>query len=267
LKNALATVSPSLRKAIRVAAKAGFLSRRIWNERLSHGHRSWKFRQWKALTTGGHFVPCREFGFTNDALILSRKGIETANSLQMDPVGPPGAKSMWHDDDLVAMALILEEKGFISNWITESELRNGRLREFFPHQDDTRALKFPDLVIQLKHPKDTVLWAIELERTRKEKTRYYDMVQSYSGTSRINAVLVVTATDAIEKNIQLAMNRLSHSQTKRPILFARHSDFLAQPDIAELRLGEKRSNIATAVQRWHQNSVQDSRNNSGNNVA
>ena len=250
-----ATVSPILCKAIRVAAKAGFLSRRIWNELLSYGHRSWKFRQWKTLTSAGYFMPCRDFGFTDDALILSRKGIEAAISLQMDPVGPPGAKSIWHDDDLMAMVLILEEKKLISNWVTESELKNGRYREFFTSQDDMRSLKFPDLVIQLKHPSDTVLWAIELERTRKEKTRYYDMVQTYSGSSRINAILVVAATASIEQNIQWAMNRLSYSQTKRPILFTRHADFLLQPDTAELRLGEKRSSIATAVQRWHQNAA------------
>lgn len=267
MRKAPATVSPILCKAIRVAAKAGFLSRRIWDERLSYGHRSWKFRQWKALVSDGYFVPCRDFGFTDDALILSRKGIEVATSHQVDPVGPPGAKNIWHDDDLIAMALILEEKGLISNWVTESELKNGRLREFFPHQDDIRALKFPDLVIQLKHPSDIVLWAIELERTRKEKTRYYDMVQSYAGSSRINAVLVVVATDSIEKNILWAMSRLSYSQTKRPILFTRHGDFLARPDTAELRLGEKRSSIATAVQRWHQNAVKEARNIVGNNVA
>ena len=253
--------------AIRVAAKPGFLSRRIWDEYLSHGHRSWKFRQWKALMTEGYFEPCCDFGFTDEALILSRKGVGTATFLQMDPVRPPGAKSIWHDDDLIAMALVLEKKGLISSWLTESELKCGRVRDFFPYQDDLCALKFPDLVIQLRHPKEKVFWAIELERTRKEKTRYYEMIQSYAGTFKINAVLVIAATESIEKNIQWAMNRLSYPQAKRPILFARYGEFLAAPDSAELRMGDKRSSIAMAVQRWHRQMTNEPRNTVGNNVA
>ena len=138
---------------------------------------------------------------------------------------------------------------------------------FFPYQDDLCALKFPDLVIQLRHPKENVFWAIELERTRKEKTRYYEMIQSYAGTSKINAVLVIAATESIEKNIQWAMNRLSYPQAKRPILFARYGESLAAPDSAELRMGDKRSSIAMAVQRWHRQMTNEPRNTVGNNVA
>lgn len=250
--------------AIRVTSKCGFLSRRIWNEHLSHGHRSWRFRQWKSLIDDGYFCGCREFGFANDAIILSRKGITTAMNLGMDPVGTPGAKNLWHDDDLISMALSLERHGLISQWTTESELKLGRMTDLFRFHETDQISKFPDLVVQLKHPTDVVLWAVELERSQKEHTRYYDLIQAYAGASRLDAVLVIAATASIEKNIKHAMNRLAYPQQKRPMLFASYQDFLANPGGSELRMGEKRSSIATAVNRWRD---LESRNMKGNDVA
>lgn len=254
--------------ALRVASKTGFLSKATWNKHLSYGHRSWRFRQWKALTEEGFFIPCRDYGFTADALILSQKGIEAAMKLGLDPVNPPGAKNLWHDDDLVSMALTLEKDQLISWWLTESELKSGRMRELFRYQADSRHVKFPDLVLQLKHPQDRILWAVELERTRKERTRYYDMVQSYSEIAHINAVLVIVAAPSIEDNIKKSISRMSYPQGKRPMLFATHSDFLSAPGTAELRLGDKKSSIATAVSRWQNAGSQNvgSKSNPGGNM-
>jgi hypothetical protein len=240
-----------------VASKAGFLSRRIWDEHLNHGQRSWRFRQWKRLVSNGYFSPCKDFGFTRQALVLSGKGIDTAMALGMDPVGPPGAQCIWHDDDLISMALPLEYRGLITQWNTESELKIRRMKELFRFQEESRNAKFPDLLLKLAHPNATVLWAVELERTRKDYTRYLDLVQAYAGISTISAVLIVVATRSIEANIQQAMQRLSYPQTKRPMIFADYNDFLARPDLAALRMGERRSTIAAAVARWQTQGSRD----------
>ncbi len=225
------------------------MSKRIWKEQNKERHHSWRNRQWNALEKDGYFTGHYDYGFTSEALVLTGKGVEAATTLGLDPVNPPAAKSLWHDDDLISAVLKLEKAGLISGWLTEQELKMGRMKDLFRHSHLTKA-KHPDLVLRLKHPTDKILWAVELERTRKQSIRYYEMVRSYTEPSQLNAVVIVAATPSIERNIKHAQERLKLANSRRPLLFADQAKFVEAPGTAELRMGNKKTSIATAVAGW-----------------
>jgi hypothetical protein len=224
---------------MRVTAKTGFISRRIFNDFFVKGNRFWKFRRWQSLMSSGYFTPVPDYGFIESAVILNKKGREIADSLGMNPVYAPPAKNLWHDEELMRLALFLERQGWVSNWMTELELKTSeRGKRFF--RDQTRAVKTPDLIIEWNTSPKKILWAIELERTRKEFTRYYEMVGAYKGISRFESVLIIAAANSIETNIKKAQARMEYPQSQRPMFFASMNQIIEEPISCELRQGANR---------------------------
>jgi hypothetical protein len=232
---------------LRVAAKAGFLTKRIWQEFFATGNRRWQNKRWKSLMSLGLFQPVPDYGFVESAVTLTLAGRAIAFRLGMGPVYSPPAKNLWHDEELVRLALFLERQGWICNWLTEPALKMGDEGEKL-FQNHARAPKFPDLLIEWKTPKGKLLWAIELERTRKEFTRYYEMVGAYRGISRIDTVLVIVAAKSIETNIKKAQAKMNYPQHQRPMLFASLDEVSANPLASELRHGEKRISLGKMAQ-------------------
>lgn len=221
---------------LRVAAKSGFITKRIWNEFFGSGNRFWRFRRWKGLIATGFFSPVPDYGFVDSAVTLSDKGKTIADHLGMNPVYSPPAKNLWHDEELIRLALFLERQGWISNWRTEQELKiSGEGAKFF--REEARAAKIPDLIIEWNTSPKKILWAVELERTRKEFSRYYEMVGAYKGISRIESVLVIVAAKSIEANIKKAQGRMAYPQAQRPMFFASMNEVIDDPLACELRQG------------------------------
>lgn len=228
---------PHIRESIRIAAKAGFISKRIWKEFFAGSYPRWRNRQWQALNASGFFAPVPDYGFVDSAVTLTNKGKAQAMSLGLDPVYSPHAKNLWHDEELIRFALFLEKREWISWWMTEQELKVSTDGKRFLAANE-RNDKIPDLIIQWRGTKVSPLWAVELERTRKEFTRYYRMVQAYQGFSRLEAVLVIAATSSIEANIKKAQARLNYPQQDRPMIFASMSEVIANPASCALRIGQ-----------------------------
>lgn len=239
-------LSNHIKDSVRIAAKAGFISKRIWSESFARGKRRWKDRQWQNLIKSKLFHGVPDYGFSESALTLTEKGKALAMTLGLDPVYSPPAKNLWHDEELIRLALFLERQGWISSWMTEQEIKFGnRGISFFKNQD--RPPKVPDLVIEWNRPHDKILWAIELERTRKEFTRYYDMVGAYRGISKIDSVLVIVASDSIEANIKKAQGKLNYPQSQRPMFFATLDQIMNDPGAAEMRMGLNRTTLGSAA--------------------
>ena len=228
-----------MRDPLRVAAKAGFISKRIWNEFYGAGNRQWKFRRWQGLLKSSYFKQVPDYGFIDSAITLTDLGRALADELGYDPVFSPPAKNLWHDEELIRLALFLERQGWISSWRTEQELKmNKKSQQYF--RDQVRAVKIPDLIIEWNTTPKKIIWAVELERTRKEATRYYDMVGAYQGISRIESVLIIVAAHAIEYEIKKAQGKLNYPQTQRPMFFASMSEVISSPISCELRQGANR---------------------------
>jgi len=233
------TVPSQVSGPLRVAAKSGFLTKQIWNDFFGTGNRHWRFRRWKSLMGTGYFTPVPDYGFVESAVALSGNGKALADLLGMNPVYSPPSKNLWHDEELIRFALFLERQGWVSNWQTEQELKvSGQGQRLF--QNQVRAVKIPDLIIEWNTSPKTILWAIELERTRKEHARYYEMVGAYKGISRIESVLVIVAADSIETNIKKAQAKLGYPQAQRPMFFASMNQLIEDPLSCELRQGANR---------------------------
>jgi hypothetical protein len=223
---------------IRVASQSGFLSKRIWKEFYAYGQERWQRRQWESLIATGLFRPVVDYGFVGSVITLTDQGKRAAVDLGLDPVPPPPARNLWHDEELIRFALFLEAQGWITRWMTEQEIKTGRAGiKTFSTLTDRK--KFPDLLVEWNIPGEQVIWAVELERTRKEFSRYYDMVGAYRGISKIDSVLVIAATGSIEANIKKAQAKMNYPQTQRPMIFATMDQVIGHPKTCELRVGAK----------------------------
>jgi hypothetical protein len=241
------TLPAHLRGPMRITAKAGFLTKRIWNDFFATGNRSWRFRRWQSLMDSGYFTRVPDYGFVENAVTLSDRGHIAADSLGLNPVFSPGAKNLWHDEELIRFALFLERHGWVSNWMTEQELKlNDEGSQFF--KNEIRAKKLPDLIIEWNTSPKPILWAVELERTRKRYSRYYQMVGGYKGISRIESVLIIAATNTIEANIKKAQAKMNYPQADRPMFFASMNQMISDPLSCELREGANRSSLGNFVQ-------------------
>jgi hypothetical protein len=229
---------------VRVAAKAGFLTKRIWVEFFNDGKLHWKYRRWQnrrweKLMGSGLFRVAADSDLMRPVVTLTDFGKRFAVKAGINPVYAPPLKNIAHDEEMVRLALFLESQAWLSNWMTEQELKvSGKAQHFF--KNEVRAQKIPDLIIEWNAGAQKVLWAIELERTRKEFTRYYEMIGAYKGISRIDLVLVITATDSIETNIIKAQAKMGYPQAQRPMLFASMTQMNEDPASCELRQGSKR---------------------------
>ena len=250
-------LTDAIRGPVRVAAKAGFLTKPIWIKFFARGEKRWQNRQWKALMDRGLFRPVPDYGFRETAVTLTEKGKNFALALGLSPVYAPHSKNLWHDEELIKLVLFLELQGWISKWATEQELKIGDVgKKLFPNTG--RPPKIPDLVIEWNGSKDKILWAIELERTAKEHTRYYDMVGAYKGISRFDSVLVIVASDAIEENIKRAQGKLNYPQAQRPMLFTSLDQVTEYPASCEIRMNQRRTTLSKIAQGLVDNHVMKS---------
>lgn len=225
---------------LRVAAKAGFVTRRIFNEFFVNGQdRTWHFRRWQQLTKSGYFIRVPDYGFVKSAVTLSQEGRRLANRIWNESVYCPPAKNLWHDEELIRFALFLERHGWLSNWMTEMEMKSSDLHHRF-FQNQVRASKIPDLILSWKTQPKPILWAVELERTRKEPSRYYEMVGAYKGISQVESVLVIVAEKSIEQNIKRAQAKMNYPESQRPMFFASMNQVIESPLSCELRSGPNR---------------------------
>ena len=117
------SIVQSVKEPLRIAAKAGFLTKRVWIEYFARGNRRWQNRQWKWFVDEGNFQNAQDYGFGDKVLTLTGKGKALAVTQGLDPVLAPHSKNLWHDEELIRLALFMERQGWISKWMTEPELK------------------------------------------------------------------------------------------------------------------------------------------------
>lgn len=230
----------AIQKALLVAAKFGFLRKETFWKYLTTPNISYKYDLWNRLMESGYLAEYDRLGISKDYYSLSARGVRMMGDLGFEPVGRAHPLHFEHDEIILNFALACEKSGLIkSSWQTERVVRQ------LSAIDQIKLMgaileKIPDLVFQPAVEKLKVLFALEVERTRKSKRRYDNFVLSYGRHKNIGLVLVAYKDEYIKRSILESMKRLGYQQGKQPIGFCKLSAIINQPDDFEIMINSER---------------------------
>ena len=212
---------------ISFAAKAGFLSKPIWNEFFAKGLDRWQRKQWQLLLDRGVFIryPSR---LPRDVLVLNRK-----SPLVLAIVGEaismhPFVSQIEHDEYVAKIVLELGRNPKVLGYRLEAEMKRedwmaSQLRQ------TAEKTKFPDGILEVSGPTDTIRIAIEVETSCKDKKRYRQILKSYAARRDLSRVLFLARSQYIFDSLKTAMQETYYPDSERPIGFCDLDAWLRNP--------------------------------------
>lgn len=223
--------------ALRLAAKTGFLSRRLWYELFATGGERWNRRQIEFMLKRGLLMPHPNPAAEDHWVLtpLGRSLVENTNlaTVRASPV------AQLHHDEVIARSLVrLERQGIVTQWLTEQELKRMQVKEF-QLSNDVRNQKYPDAVFKSHVLGRERTFAIEYERTRKSPVRYKDILWLYSRSDTMSLVLFICENKTIENTILGRMKYLRVASLWNTIGLTQASDWTFDPATAPIRLNHR----------------------------
>ena len=222
---------------IRFAAKTGFLSRTLWEEFFAEGAYSWKLRQWKSFSEREYFK-MHPSPTAKDTLVLNAKNPDVVKLVGADISAPPYVSQLNHDEIVTRSVLILKRQGLATSFLTESELKAlnvGRERV----RSAADRIKYPDMILDVGSAAKNFSVALELELTRKDYKRYYNIIGNYSTRAYADKVLFIGSSEGIFESLRKAMRENSYSSFRQPIGFVSCAEWEKAPATAPIYFSNK----------------------------
>lgn len=184
-----------LQEAQLFAARFGFLNQEIFFRYLCTKSRSQKYFYWKTLVDDGWFFRSNQ---NPKVLYLSRKSRSVLGNGCI-----PARDLMYvdHDSHMGSFLLSLSRTNLLVRSWTEADLTRAPWESFQILGTD-RFAKIPDLILDVRTSNGFLRIAVEIEKTRKAKSRYAQIALSYLEMSRVDLVIFGCDTEAIAKEIR-----------------------------------------------------------------
>jgi hypothetical protein len=212
---------------IRFAAKAGFLSRAIWEEFFANGLACWQRRRWKQLQERGYFIRY-PYPLRRSYLVLNRKN-PVVKSLVGEAISThPFVAQVEHDDSVAKILLTLARDPKVLGFRLEPEMK----REEWDQKQFRRGnqqTKYPDAVIEISTPSGVEKFALEIETSRKDMKRYCQILSSYSARKDIARVLFLSRSKLVFESLKAAMRETYYPDDERPIGFCDLDAWIRNP--------------------------------------
>ena len=227
---------------ITLAAKTGFLSKGIWLDFFAVGSRSWRSAVWLSFRERGHFRP-HPSTRARDVIVLNRKSDLVRRMVGTDFASPPYVSQLDHDEVCTRIALTLERQGVIQSYMTEADQK----RHFFGWNQsfrEAKSVKFPDLLLELNCPGGKKTLAIEIELSRKNRTRYCAIFRAYKTKRDHNMVVFLARSETIFDALSRAMKDVTFPTWERPVGFGSVDERIKNPGGAAISLSEGSTSIA-----------------------
>ena len=195
------------KEEIRLAAKCGFLSKRLWNDHINKRSRSRSYIRWKDYIKKEIFIP---FGrHQGDEVVFLNKQSKIVQSVVRGKfVHPPIAYQILHDEIVVDTVLDWTKKRNISNYFFEAEIRKAP-RAFGIRKID----KIPDAIIEIEGEN----FAIEVELSRKSAKRYRKALTSYAISESYREVHFYTDREEIKHCLVKAAKEIKYPNEETPM--------------------------------------------------
>lgn len=227
---------------IECAARAGFLSRPIWNEFIATGAARWRRRCWRALRTSGIFLP-HPSRFARDVLVLDRRNDVVRELVTGGISAAPFVAQIEHDEEVLRGLFRLERCGLVEGYSLEAEMKRHELKNRVPSAAD-RA-KYPDAIVTLKGRREVRRVAFELEMSLKSYQRYRQMVEAYSSRVDVDAVIFICRFTATGDYLRRAMREGYYPDDERPMGFCDLHEWKKDPATAPIRFATRVQSLAS----------------------
>ena len=212
---------------IRFAAKAGYLSKAIWEEFFATGTGRWQRYQWRHLQERGYFVKY-PYPLKRAYLVLNRKN-PVVRSLAGEAISThPFVAQVQHDECIAEILLTLARDPNVLGYRMEAEMK----REEWDGREARRGglkTKFPDAVIEVSTPKGVEKIALEIETSRKDQKRYCQILSSYAARKDLSRILFLSRSKPVFESLKAAMQTTYYPDDERPIGFCDLDGWLANP--------------------------------------
>lgn len=150
---------------------------------------------------------------------------------------PPYIFQLDHDEICARIALSLERRGIIHSYLTEADQKRLFFGSFRSYRE-AQAVKFPDLLLELRSPIGSQHVALELELSRKSPRRYCEIFRALRDGPRRDLVLFLSRSEAIFDALSRAMKDVTFPTWERPIGFGQVEEWMANPARAAISLSE-----------------------------
>jgi hypothetical protein len=229
---------------IRFAAKTGFITKGLWDDFFAKGSYSWRRRQWNSLTERGYFRPHPSPIVTN-TLVLHRKNLEVKALLGDSISSAPYVSQLNHDQILARSILTLARQNLIESFRTELELKRENIgsQKVFNLSEKT---KHPDAIIEIRGPEKIHHVSLELELTKKDYKRYFQIIRTYSANSKVQRILFIARTEGVFNCLRKAMRENSYQNALKPVGFISYHEWVKDPANAPIHTSGKITSL-TAI--------------------
>ena len=212
---------------IRFAAKAGFLSRTIWEEFFATGLSCWQRRRWRHFQERGYFTRY-PYPLRRSFLVLNRKN-PVVKSLVGEAISThPFVAQVEHDECVAKILLTLARDPKILGYRMEAEMK----REEWDQKQFLRGAqktKFPDAAIEISTPTGVEKLALEIETSRKDHKRYCQVLSSYAARKDLSRVFFLSRSKLVFESLKVAMRETYYPDEERPIGFCDLDAWLRNP--------------------------------------
>lgn len=194
---------------IRLAAKTGFLSKKLWQKYNKYRSRSGAQERWKGFTDRKLFLPYN-WDDSGRTLVLNKKSFHVRGIVSNFIVKPPHPILMRHEEKVVDIVLDLNKKCNFDEYYFSEEIR-ANLGYFKLRKYD----KVPDAIL-VKGDKS---FAVEVELSRKGAKRYQKAMLKYELCDNYEAIYYFVITNQIKRHLLQAAEKVKYNFDETPILF------------------------------------------------
>lgn len=194
---------------IKLAAKAGFLTKSLWKKHFCKTKRSAAYKRWRGFIERGIFIPFGR-GKNHEIVKLNPKSKYVIPVVGMDISMPPIPYQIHHDSLVIDIVMDLINKGKIQEYFLEPEIK--RHLDLF---DLNKATKLPDAIAVTNEGK----FAIEVELSKKAQKRYYRALEFYASSDIFDEVYYLSNSPGIQKQLARIARKIKYPQQERPLRF------------------------------------------------
>ncbi len=158
-------------------------------------------------------------------------------------VSAPYIFQLDHDEQCSRIALSLQREGVVQAFMTEAEQK----RHFFglnKSLNEARAVKFPDLLLEVKCHSGIRRMAVELELSRKSPVRYRKVFQSYAAKRDYDIIIFLSRSPTIFDALARAMRDTTFPTWERQVGFSSIDGWLKDPTMTAIHLDSGATTLA-----------------------
>jgi len=240
-------ISEKTTQCLRLMAKSGFVTRKIWCDFFAQGNPRWQRRQIQRLCEKRLIEP-HSNSKAKDVFVLASYGKILLAREGLPFVHPPFVDQMEHDELVMRSVLELSQSRLIRGFLFENEMKSSQMKQHrLPQgvgQDDQH---FSDALFELNILGKNRIVAFEYERSGKSPQRYRDKLWAYSHTNSHWVVIFVCESDAIKSMIKRQLDYLRSPTLTSKVAFVDKSEWIKDPTTAEVVLENQSFSIRSLV--------------------